>query len=282
MNYLTIKKIKLEWKTNMQYNIVKDRLFQLIRRFPFLRKPFFFIMDLMFLRQKYIKSMMKNCFLNRNDNLYLYDAGAGFCQYSDFVLSNWKKSIVYALDIKSDYLLDYALYANMNYKNRFSYVVSDLVYHKPRKIFDVIIAIDILEHIEYDKQVLLNFYECLKVGGKLLISTPSDFDETAKFTEEHVRPGYSKQEILNKLAGAGFIIKEFVYSYGKFGKLSWKLSIKIPLTLLSYSKYILLALPIYYISLYPLIYLLMIIDVRRKNKIGNGIVILAEKPIIAS
>jgi len=265
----------------MQYDPVKNIIMGFIRRFPFLRKPFFLFLDFLFLRQWYVKKHIKALY-PYDYNLNFYDAGAGFCQYSDFVLSNWKKSRVLALDLKRDYLMEYAFYADIKYDARFHWIEADLIEHIPNERFNLIVAIDILEHIEEDLKVIKNFFQCLHEGGNLIISTPSNSDKAAQFTAEHVRPGYSEDDIKSKLTSSGFAIKEFKYTYGKWGKISWILSIKIPLKLLSLSCFMLIVLPIYYLCLYPIIYLLMQIDIRTINKIGNGIVIVAEKPVSAS
>ncbi len=64
--------------------------------------------------------------------------------------------------------------------------------------YNLIISIDVMEHITDDIQVFKNFYQSLKSGGILLISTPSDQggsdvhdDEEKSFIAEHVRDGYS-------------------------------------------------------------------------------------------
>lgn len=265
----------------MQYDPIKNTFMILIRKLPCLRKVFFLLLDLLFLRQWYVKKQIRSL-LKKNSELRFFDAGAGFCQYSDYILASYRNSTVLALDLKVDYLKEYAFYAEHRYSDRFFWICADLVDYIPSDRFNLIAAIDILEHIENDVKVLENFYQCLAEGGKLIISTPSNLDETARFTAEHVRPGYSKHEIIDKLQDAGFKISSFSYSYGIWGKMSWKLSIKFPLIILSYSKILLLALPIYYICLYPLIYLLMIIDINTNNEKGNGIILVAEKPLTAS
>lgn len=265
----------------MHYDPIKDRIMKLIKLSPVLRKLFFALLDMLFLRQWYVKKHILNLF-PKNNSVAFYDAGAGFCQYSDYILSNWKDSKVLALDLKCDYLQDYSKYAAEHYPDRFEWINGDLVEYTPSTKFNLICAIDILEHIENDRQVLNNFYQCLEDKGKLIISTPSDTDEAAKFTAEHVRPGYSEADLKSKLMNAGFLIKDFSYSYGKLGKLSWTIGIKTPILLLSKSKLMILVLPIYYICLYPLIYLLMNLDVISYNKTGNGIIVVAEKPAISS
>jgi SAM-dependent methyltransferase len=260
----------------MQYDPVKDRLMVWIKQFPLLRKLFFGGLDMLFLRQWYVKRSIRSLY-PKKQNISLYDAGSGFCQYSDYILGRWTKSTVLATDLKRDYVEQYAIYAHKKYPERFKWKIADLVEYKPEQRFNLIVAIDILEHIENDRQVLQNFYNCLDIDGKLIISTPSDKDETARFTAEHVRPGYAENEIKEKLMTAGFAIKSFRFSYGKWGNRSWKLAIKYPLLLLSISKLSVFLLPIYYVCLYPLTYLLMLIDINFESKAGNGIFVIAEK-----
>jgi SAM-dependent methyltransferase len=261
----------------MQYDPIKDIISKTIRKSFLLRKIFYLLLDMFFLRQWYIKRHMKNLF-GKHQALDYYDAGAGFCQYSDFVLSHWRNSRVLASDLKAYYLNDYQAYAVNHYPERFTMVTADLVDYIPEGKYDLVTAIDILEHIEDDTQVLRNFYQCLKPQGKLLISTPSDKDEAARFTEEHVRPGYDINDLIDKLNKCGFrtVIREF--SYGKFGKIGWLLGIKIPLKLVSLSRLLILVLPFYYLLMYWIVGILMCLDLSTNNASGNGIIILAEKP----
>ncbi len=259
----------------MQYDKVKDKFAVAIDKFPALRKLFYLLLDMLLLRQWYVKKEIKKYFLT-DKPLRFYDAGAGFGQYSYYILKKFKKSEVHAVDLKTDYMDSFAYYAKEVGWQNFTIQQANLVDYIPKESFDLIIAIDILEHIENDKQVLQNFRKVLTQGGKLIISSPSNFDESAKFTAEHVRPGYSKEDICSKLEKAGFRIKSFEYSYGKFGQIYWKLALKIPLSLISKSKVFVLFLPIYYIIFYPIAFGFMLLDYYNKNKIGTGVIVVAE------
>jgi SAM-dependent methyltransferase len=259
----------------MQYDKVKDKLAKIIDKYSVFRKLFYLLLDMLLLRQWYVKREIKKYFTVGN-SLRFYDAGAGFGQYSYFILKHFKKATIHAVDLKTDYMDSFAKYAKKIGWNSFTAKQADLVGYTPKESFDLIIAIDILEHIEDDEQVLRNFREVLDKGGKLIISSPSNFDESAKFTEEHVRPGYSKEEIYSKLERAGFSIRSFEYSYGKFGQIYWKLALKYPLSLISKSKILAILLPIYYIIFYPIAFSFMLLDYYNKNKIGTGIIVVAE------
>jgi len=259
----------------MQYDKQKNKFAYLIEKFPFLRILFYKFLDLILLRQWYVKAKIRKYFPIWFP-VHFYDAGAGFGQYSYFILKNWKKAEVLAVDIKTDYMDSFSRYAAKTGWQNFFCQQADLVDFIPDKKFDLIIAIDILEHIEDHVQVLKNFKEVLNKKGKLIISSPSNFDESAKFTEEHVRPGYSKEDIISKLEKAEFKIVSFEYSYGKFGQVYWKLCLKFPLSLISKNKLFLFILPFYYLIFYPLSFVFMLLDFYWKNSIGTGIVVVAE------
>lgn len=259
----------------MQYDNVKDKFASAIDKFPVFRKLFYLLLDMLLLRQWYVKREIKKYFPT-GKLLQFYDAGAGFGQYSYFILKYFKRAKVHAVDLKTDYMDSFADYAKKIGWQNFTIQQANLVEYTPKESFNLIIAIDILEHIEDDEQVLQNFRKVLLQGGKLIISSPSNFDESAKFTAEHVRPGYSKEEICSKMERAGFNIISFEYSYGKFGQIYWKIALKIPLSLISKSKIFGVLLPFYYIFFYPVAFIFMLLDYYNKNKIGTGVIVVAE------
>jgi SAM-dependent methyltransferase len=254
----------------MKYDPIKDRIFSLIRLFPALRRSLYLCLDFLLLRQRYVKREIRRYF---RDGDSFYDAGAGLCQYSDYILSRYPRSHVFATDLKTDYMQSYAAFR----PRRFAYQTADLVSFRPKNAYSMAIAIDILEHIEDDRAVLTNLHHALKDGGHLIISTPSNLDEAARYTEEHVRPGYDKSELEAKLRDAGFKIISSRFSYGPFGALAWKLQMQIPLDMLSATLFNALVLVLWYPMFIPLMELLMRLDMLKENDHGNGIIIVAQK-----
>ncbi|MGM0505303.1 MAG: class I SAM-dependent methyltransferase, partial [Bacteroidota bacterium] len=162
--------------------------------------------------------------------------------------------------------------------------VADLTQFKKESAFDLILSVDVMEHIEEDVTVFENFYTSLKPGGMLLISTPSDQggsdvhgDDEHSFIDEHVRDGYNVNDIEEKLKKAGFNRVETNYSYGTPGKISWKLSMKYPILMLNVSKLFFIILPVYYILAYPVAFILNYWDVNLKHKTGTGLIVKAYK-----
>jgi 2-polyprenyl-3-methyl-5-hydroxy-6-metoxy-1,4-benzoquinol methylase len=259
----------------MQYDLVKDKFARLIERVPALRRLFYLLLDLLLLRQWYVKSKMRRAF-PADKAIKFYDAGAGFGQYSWFVLQRFRQAEVLAVDLKTDYMKSFARYCRKFPDKKFRAEQADLVDYTPQEKYDLIIAVDILEHIVEDQQVLANFRRAISPGGRLIISSPSTFDESARFVAEHVRPGYGKEEIITKLQQADFQIKSFEYSYGKLGHIYWLLALKWPLKIIDRHKALTLLLPIYYLIFYLPALLFMGLDFYLPNRSGTGIIVVAE------
>lgn len=77
----------------------------------------------------------------------------------------------------------------------------------PRDSIDILIMLNVLEHIEDDKEALKRAFQLIKPGGKLIIEVPAgptlydDYDAQL----QHFRR-YSANELSDKLKGAGFHI----------------------------------------------------------------------------
>ena len=141
-----------------------------------------------------------------------------------------------------------------------------------------------MEHVEEDVRIMTNYYESLKEGGQLIISTPSDEggsdvhgDEEESFIEEHVRDGYSPADIKEKLKLAGFKRVKVHYQYGTPGKISWRLSMKYPMKMLSISKLFFILLPFYYLVTFPISAILNYIDSHSAHHTGTGLIVLDYK-----
>ncbi len=260
----------------MRYEPLKDSIAALLKSCSCFRKLLYWALDLLLLRQSYVKAAIKKN-LPDGQKQRVYDAGAGYCQYSWYILSGWSKAKVFALDLKVDYIRDFADSLAEKDRARFSFTQGDLQKYQPKNSYDLALAIDILEHIPDDLAALKQIYNCLNKGGKLIISTPSDTDEAAKFTAEHVRPGYSMETLVEKLETLGFEIDEKLYSYGFWGALAWKLSIRQPLKMIQKSKLAIGLLPLYLLAILPFTLVMNILDRAMKNESGTGIIVVARK-----
>ncbi len=270
----------------MEYDPIKNRLGKFFRKNIFSLRLFYFILNLLFLRTWYIHKKIKAFAKENRDNINInvLDAGSGFGQYAWYISNRNKNWDVKGIDIKQTEV-DYCneLFGKAGVKNA-KFEQQDITTYISDKKYDLILSVDVLEHIFEDVKVLKNFYNNMKAGGVVIISTPSDkggsdtYQEgDESFISEHVRDGYSIEDISIKLKVAGFEKINAEYSYGKAGNISWRLSVKYPAKMLNYSKNLVFFLPFYFIIIYPLCYILNTIDVNTHNKSGTGLIVTAKK-----
>ncbi len=267
----------------MKYDPIKKVFGDIVSRRPFLRKIFYKLLDLMFLRSWHVRNEIRTIY-GKEDNLNILDAGMGFGQYDYFLLNYFKSCTLLGLDVKEEQVKDCNFFfSHYNYKNA-KFKTGDLTKIQYREEFDFILSVDVMEHIEDDRTVFSNYYNALKSGGKLLVNSPSDLggsdahsDEDESFIEEHARNGYSKDDITEKLMKSGFTKIRIKYTYGKFGNLSWRIGIKIPILIAGFSKILILILPVYYIFTFIPFVFLMWLDTKSRNDEGTGIMAVAEK-----
>jgi SAM-dependent methyltransferase len=270
----------------MEYDPIKRRLGRVFKRNMPILRLFYFALDLLFLRTWYIHKEIKKFITNRDhkNGFSVLDAGSGFGQYSWFIARKYKKAEIIGIDIKEEEILECQTFFKKANLSNVKFEVQNLLSFKEEKKFDLILSVDVLEHIEDDVAVMKNAYDSLKPQGILLISTPSDqggsdikHDDDESFISEHVRDGYSIVDISDKLKIAGFSKITAKYSYGFAGSLSWRYSVKYPAILLNASKWFFLLLPIYYLLVYPACFWLNVIDINVENFKGTGLIVVAEK-----
>jgi SAM-dependent methyltransferase len=266
----------------MHYDPIKRSLGSVFNSTPFLRKLFYFLLDVLLLRSWHIRSELKK--LNSGAVKQILDAGSGFGQYSFWMSKKFSQAEILAVDVKEEQVADCNAFFNRIGKSQVKFEVGDLVTFVQPEKFDLVLCVDVMEHIEEDVQVLTNYCNSLKTGGMLLISTPSNMggsdvhdDGETSFIEEHVRDGYGIDEIEEKCKRAGFSKVEARYSYGAPGKISWKLSMKYPMLMLNKSKAFFIILPIYYLVTMPFSLLLNVFDVKGTHGTGTGLIVKAWK-----
>ena len=266
----------------MHYDPIKRSLGSVFNSTPFLRKLFYFLLDVLLLRSWHIRSELKK--LNSGAVKQILDAGSGFGQYSFWMSKKFSQAEILAVDVKEEQVADCNAFFNQIGKIQVKFEVGDLVTFVQPEKFDLVLCVDVMEHIEEDVQVLTNYCSSLKTGGMLLISTPSNMggsdvhdDGETSFIEEHVRDGYGIVEIEEKCLRAGFSKVDARYSYGAPGKISWKLSMKYPMLMLNKSKAFFIVLPIYYLITMPFALLLNVFDVKGSHSTGTGLIVKAWK-----
>lgn len=273
----------------MQYDPIKRTLGKVFNQTPVLRKLFYQLLDLLLLRAWHIRKELRQRLNSAPEVKSILDAGSGFGQYTYRMAKWFGNAEIKAVDIKPEQIEDcnqFMQKAGLSYRVKFE--LADLTQFQESNKYDLILSVDVMEHIEEDVLVFRNFCASMKKGGLLLISTPSDQGGSDShdhdheegvhgFIDEHVRDGYNITEIETKLKSAGFSKVEARYSYGAPGKISWKLSMKYPILMLGASKIFFIVLPFYYLIIYPIAIILNFFDLGMRHRTGTGLIVKAWK-----
>jgi SAM-dependent methyltransferase len=269
----------------MQYEPIKRSLGRFFAGSLLMRKTLYFLLDLLLLRTWHVKKTLRKVAKEFPGETSVLDAGSGFGQYTwgmSKLNNKWK---IRAIDINSEQIDDCnRFFKRSGLSDRITFQTGDLTDLADKENYDIILSVDVMEHIEEDVLVFTNFFSSLKNSGILIISTPSDKggsdvhnDEEESFIDEHVRDGYSIQDITEKLTLAGFSNVEAVYTYGKPGNISWRLSMKYPVKMLNIPYLFFIILPFYYLIFFPVSVILNIFDLHLTHKTGTGLLVTARK-----
>jgi hypothetical protein len=127
---------------------------------------------------------------------------------------------------------------------------------------------------DVNKDLLENGLTFLQdTDGKQLIS----FEELTSDDVVIIPAFGTTLEIENKLLEAGFSKVEARYSYGAPGKIAWRLSMKYPILMLGVSKLFFIILPIYFLLVYPIAFILNYLDAHSNHPTGTGLIVKAWK-----
>ena len=269
----------------MQYDPIKRSLGRVFNTTPGLRILFYRLLDLLLLRSWHIRRELRALKQEGFRPGDIADAGSGFGQYVHYLSRNYPEARITGLDIKQEQVDDCnQFFTRLGKQDLVKFEYADLTRMDQKELYDLVLSVDVMEHIEDDRGVMKNICQSLKPGGYLFISTPSDqggsdvhHEHDESFIDEHVRDGYGVEEIREKLQGAGFSEINVKYSYGRPGKISWKLSMKYPIMLANASKLFLLMLPFYYLLVYPFCFFLNMADARGTHSTGTGLIVKCRK-----
>ncbi len=224
------------------------------------------------IRSLYFKKIISEK-VSRRKVKNVLDAGSGIGTYSFWLYKMFPKARIVGEEIDKN---------KINFSNKFAkelgfkeidFYYRDIskVYNKKPK-YDLIVSVDVLEHIKDYRKVLMNFYKQLSSSGFLYIHTPQPnqeriFSQLKKWHhEDHVREGFVVKELIKELRDFKFKVIVVRHTFGFFGKLAWEIN-----HILLEKSFVLAGL------FYPLLIVLSVIDTMVDNKKGLGIAILAQK-----
>ncbi len=223
------------------------------------------------IRSIYFKNIIASHIFSKNPQKIL-DAGSGIGTYAFWLGEKFTSAEVVGGEIDKDKLrFCQAMTKDLGLKNVvFTYL--DIRKLPKKNKYDLIVAIDVLEHINDYKKTLENFFHILYKHGYLYIHVPQPNQKRILnllktwHHEDHAREGISRISLQNYLKKLGFRIIISKETFGFFGKLAWELN-----HLVLARSFLLTGLT------YPFLYLIARIDLWHYNRNGLGIALLAIK-----
>ena len=275
----------------MEYDPIKFKLARILRKHPSLRRLFHQSLDLMFLRSWYVGRELRRLKSSFKPGAKVLDAGTGFGQYSDRISRMYPQVSIAALEIDRAHLYGAKDYFRQVHPKTAILLGDVQILPLAAQSFDVIVSVDVMEHIQEDQQTFHEFSRILKPGGVFLMHTPRDLsnsedgryhdqglDTTGWTVGEHVRDGYRDEDAVRKLKSAGLNVTRIIHGYGVMGKIGWTLLQRIPLGWLSHGMIWILPTLIYLIAAIPVGMLAMLIDYTiGEHARGGSLLIIAEK-----
>lgn len=160
----------------------------------------------------------------------ILDAGCGRGDFSVYLAQRFPKAEVVGLDVDSERVaVCQAAAARMGLSN-VRYRVEDLTRLDPREQFDLIVSVDVLEHIVDQQQSLLNLVNALAPGGRFFFHIPTVrirpvplsawLKQFHKWAErEHVADDLTAEQFVERVRQAGFtpivVWRTFAYWAGE-------------------------------------------------------------------
>ena len=223
------------------------------------------------LRSIYFKKIL-GAYVRNKKLINILDAGSGIGAYTFWLAGRFPHASVTGGDIDRHKLKSCRELAKKFHLNNVSFRYVDLTKINGKAAYDVIVTIDVLEHIKNYTKVLQNFHRLLRKDGVLYIHVPQP-DQKRIFKrlktwhhEDHVREGVSNTNLQKILKQIGFTIVDSRETFGFFGKLAWEINH------LALSQSMILG-----GLVFPLLYPLIILDTMIPNANGLGVAMLAQK-----
>lgn len=222
------------------------------------------------IRSMYFKKILSSHL--KNNLKKILDAGSGIGAHSFWLAKKYFPAKIMGGDIDKDKLTSCKVLANQLGLKNISFAYYDIRKVPKKSSFDLIVCIDVLEHIRDYKKALRNLYVLLKKNGYLYLHVPRPNQKRFfKFLEawhhqDHKHEGLDKKTLERILPKIGFKIITTEETFGFFGKLAWEINH------LSLSKNLIIA-----GILFPLLYLIASLDTLWRNNNGLCIAILAQK-----
>ncbi len=160
----------------------------------------------------------------------ILDAGCGRGDYSFFLARRFPGAIITAVDFDTVQIESNKIKAEKQKLKNLNFIQGDLTGLELTEKYDLMISVDVFEHIMDDAKAFKLLYSLLRNDGILLLHVPLDNRRSYLTTryeffiqEDHARDGYNENDLHQKLKMAGFQSISKQYTFGRFGTAAWEI-----------------------------------------------------------
>lgn len=268
----------------MHHQELRMRLTTVFHNRPTLRTLFYVLTDGLIVTFWHIRRSIHTFAWRLKGSAHVLDAGTGMGQYVHYLSLRHPNWNIYAVDRNPDEISACNEYFHRKHYERVLFRTENVAEMQRNEVYDLILAVNVIEYIEEDVQAVANMYAALKPGGQLLLSVQSDKNfplqpnlSNKLTSNQEVVHRYNNFDLKKLLRDGGFKRCKAHYSYGYSGRLSTFLGISVPNQLLRRNDNYLYLLPLYFLFMYPVIIVLNTIDAYIGHSEGAEVVAVATK-----
>jgi len=228
--------------------------------------------------------------LMKSEPKWVAEVGVGEGLYMDFIMRRRPSIRFLAIDKHLPHILFLnTLRSTKRNRARISLYYQNAAVLELLECIDVMLCIGVLQYIEDDDNAIRQMYRVLRPGGYLLIYVPINgrsylpgftqfFQASPNYEQLQGRKRiYKKNNILNKLQQAGFIVEKEKFTYGKWGVISYEIYQSFLLFILHRSIWLKILASLGLIICLPFLWIMMGIDYYKVHTEGNGLCIVVKK-----
>lgn len=177
-----------------------------------------------------VRALYFKRFIEHFEFISILDAGCGLGFYSFYLSQKYPLRKVDACDNNPETIEIVRKIRDRLQFDNLHVFQKNLVDLSESNKYDLVICIDVLEHIKEDKRVIENIYKALRPGGIFYLHVPQKnqkvhFQRFRNLTcKGHERKGYVKEQMIQLLEKEGFEIRKMTGTFGWFTSLAWELN----------------------------------------------------------
>lgn len=161
----------------------------------------------------------------------ILDAGCGDGAYSFYLARRFPGAVVHAIDNSQERIEACRKIQSRLRVCTIEFIHKSLTDLQAQGTYDLIVCIDVLEHIPEDELALRRLHDALQDQGNMILHVPQRRQLNhfvvrplnEGYVHDHVRDEYTEQEIEEKIKRTGFCIVQKRYTFGWPGSLAREL-----------------------------------------------------------